>query len=101
MYLVIRMEWKLVKVYECPKCGEWVKDMDDARDHECLWKKVSKEIDEDLKLLSEIEKLKTELESIPFYEFSKRGDIKFKIFELEGKRMYGYLRSNSLIPAKE
>ena len=28
-------EWKLVKVYECPDCGEWVRDMDDACNHVC------------------------------------------------------------------
>ena len=29
------MEWRLVKVYECPECGELVRDMDDACNHTC------------------------------------------------------------------
>ena len=28
-------EWKLVKVYECPHCGAWVKDLCDACTHKC------------------------------------------------------------------
>jgi len=75
------MEWKLVKVYECPYCGELVRNMDDACSHVCTSVKR-------LELLSEIATLQTELISIPFYKFSKRRDIKFKIWELNGRRLY-------------
>jgi len=42
-----------------------------------------------LELLSEIGALYEELKLVPFYKFSKRKDIKFKIWELDGKRLYG------------
>jgi len=28
-------EWKAVKVYKCPECGELVRDMNDACGHKC------------------------------------------------------------------
>ena len=28
-------EWKMVKMYECPDCGELVRDMDEACNHTC------------------------------------------------------------------
>jgi len=28
-------EWKAIKVYECPECGEFVRDMNDACGHKC------------------------------------------------------------------
>ena len=31
--------WNLVKVYECPDCGEWVQDMCDAGNHVCKQKR--------------------------------------------------------------
>ena len=31
--------WKLVRAYECPKCGELVRDMMDACSHTCKRKK--------------------------------------------------------------
>ena len=84
-------KWKLLKVYECPDCGEWVKDMDEACNHVCKRKRSYDETLKKLELLSEIGALKAELESTPFYKFSKRRDIKFKIWELDGKRLYGHI----------
>lgn len=42
-----------------------------------------------LELLAEIANLKTKLKSIAWYKISERKDIRFKIWELEGKRLYG------------
>jgi len=28
-------EWRMIKVYECPKCGELLRNMDDACNHVC------------------------------------------------------------------
>jgi hypothetical protein len=84
-------EWKLVKVYECPDCGEWVKDMDDACNHVCKLKRSSEETVKKLELLREIGTLREELKSTPFYKFSKRRDIKLKLWELDGKRLYGHV----------
>jgi len=84
-------KWKSLKVWECPDCGEWVKDMDDACNHVCKRKRSYDETTKKLELLSEIATLYEELEEVPFYKFSKRKDIKFEIWALEGKILYGYV----------
>jgi len=57
--------WKSVQLYECPECGAWVKDMDDASNHKCPWKRASEEIDTKLEQLLEIDMLRDELKATP------------------------------------
>lgn len=52
-------------------------------------KAASDEISAKLNLLSEIGSLHDELKKIPWYRFSARNIIKWKIRELDSKRLYG------------
>ena len=52
-------------------------------------KAVSDEILAKLDLLTEIGSLHDKLKKIPFYKFSERSALKWKIRELDSKRLYG------------
>jgi len=81
-------EWKLVKVYECPDSGQLVRDMDDAGNHKCARVKVAEETIAKLELLKLISDRNRKLKSTAWYKLSERRDIRFKIWELDAKRLY-------------
>ena len=79
--------WESVQAYKCPDCGKLVQDMDDACNHVCDYKKASNEIVKDLELLPQIERMRAELKSIPFYKLSKRRHLVNEILVLENRRL--------------
>lgn len=59
-------------------------------------KEASNEILAKLDILTELGSLHDELKKIPFYKFSERNTLKWKIMELDAKRLYGgYFKKNA------
>lgn len=64
-------------------------DAIDKSEFELKRKAVSDEISAKLDLLTEIGSLYDKLKKIPWYKFSERSALKWKIRELDSKRLYG------------
>lgn len=74
-------------------------DIIEETDKEQKRKDASTEISAKLDILIELGDLHDHLKKIPFYKFSERNTLKWKIRELDAKRLYGgYFKTKSPTP---